>query len=184
MGPQNRYYVAMRERKARFPNKLVIMGVSFVLVGGVLLLWTAGYLKAVGTLWPLVPVLVGLVLVYFRVFQSGPDYYVFLGTSLLLAGVLFLLTNTAVPVELVRIWPVFMTIIGFALLLYGFRKHGAARVTFTVPGGAMVLLSLVFLPFSLELVATDFAAFVAVWWPALFVVVGAVLIGAHAGRSR
>lgn len=174
----------MQERRPRFPNKLVVIGVFFVVAGGVLLLWTAGYLQRFSTLWPLAPLLAGLVLLYLRIARTGPDYYVFLGTSLLLAGVLLLLTNTAVPIELIRIWPLFMTIIGVALLFYGFRKEGASRVTFTVPGGAMVLLSAVFLPFALDLVSADFAAFVSVWWPVLLIVVGLVLMGAHLSKRR
>ncbi|MFP4113045.1 MAG: LiaF transmembrane domain-containing protein [Spirochaetota bacterium] len=172
----------MQERSPRFPNKLAIIGVFFVLFGGVLLLWTAGYLHRFISLWPLVPIIVGLVLLYFRVFQSGPDYYVFIGTSLLLAGLILLLAATALQVELGRIWPLFMTVIGVAFLAYGFRKQGASRVTFTVPGGAMTILSLIFLPFSLELVRVDFSSFVAVWWPVLLVIVGLVLIFAHLGR--
>lgn len=174
----------MRERNVRFPNKLVIIGVFFVLVGAVLLLWTAGSLHRFANLWPLLPLLVGLVLLYFRVFRSGPDYYVFLATSLMLAGVLFLLTNTAIPVELGRIWPLFMTIIGVALLLYGLRKSGSSRVTFVVPGAAMALLSLIFLPFSLDLVTVEFASFVAVWWPVLLIVMGIALVMVHTGRKH
>jgi hypothetical protein len=172
----------MQERRPRFPNKLAVIGVFFVVAGGVLLLWTAGYLQGFITLWPLLPLLVGLVFLYLRIVRSGPDYYVFLGISLLLAGTLLLVTNTAVPVDLGRIWPLFMTIIGVALLFYGFRKEGASRVTFTVPGGAMVLLSAVFLPFAFDLVSADFAAFVTVWWPVLLIVVGIVLIAAHVSR--
>ncbi len=160
------------------------MGVSFVLVGGVLLLWTGGHLQRLGALWSLAPVLVGLVLLYYRVFRSGPDYYVFLGTSLLLTGILLLLVGTVVPVPLARIWPIFMTVIGVALLFYGLRKRGASRVTFTIPGVAMVLLSALFLPFSLDLVTADFAESVAVWWPVLLVVVGLLLIVMHVRRQK
>jgi hypothetical protein len=172
----------MDERSPRFPNKLAIIGVFFILVGGVLLLWTAGYLHRFVSLWPLAPVILGLVLLYFRVFRSGPDYYVFIGTGLVLTGLLLMLVTIVVPVELSRIWPLFMTVIGVAFLAYGFRKQGASRVTFTVPGGAMTLLSLIFLPFSLELVSADFAAFVGVWWPVLLVIMGLALIVAHLGR--
>lgn len=172
----------MEERQPRFPNKLVVIGTFFVLAGGVLLLWTAGYLHRFVNLWPLLPLLGGLVLLYLRIVRSGRDYYVFVGTSLVLAGLLFLLTNTAVPVELGRIWPLFMTIIGVALLVYGFRKRGASRVTLTIPGGAMVLLSAIFLPFSLELVSADFARFVGVWWPVLLIVMGLSLVGSHLTR--
>ncbi len=172
----------MQERRPRFPNKLAVIGVFFVVAGGVLLLWTAGYLQRFITLWPLLPLIAGLMLLYLRIVRTGPDYYVFLGISLMLAGVLLLVTNTAVPVELTRVWPLFMTIIGVALLFYGYRKQGASRVTFTVPGGAMVILSAIFLPFALELVTADFAAFVSVWWPVLLIVVGLVLVVAHLTR--
>ncbi len=155
-----------------------------VVVGGVLLLRTTGRLPSLVSLWPLVPLVIGLVLLYYRLFHSGPDYYVFLGTSMLLTGLLLLLTGTVLQVALARVWPVFMTVIGVALLLYGFRKHGAARVTFTIPAAAMVLLSVLFLPFSLDLVSTDFAEFVKIWWPMLLVGMGVALIAAHQARRR
>ncbi len=155
-----------------------------VIVGGVLLLRTTDRLPSLVSLWPLVPLLVGLVLLYYRLFHSGPDYYVFLGTSLLLTGLLLLVTGTVLPVALSRVWPVFMTVIGVALLLYGLRKHGAARVTFTIPAGAMILLSVLFLPFSLDLISTDFTDFVGVWWPMLLVGMGVALIFAHQTRRR
>jgi hypothetical protein len=178
----NRYYGAMDP--PRFPNKLAIMGVSFILIGGVLLLWTAGYLQRLAVLWPIAPVLIGLVLLYVRLARSGPDYYIFLGTSLLLTGLLLLLTGTVAPIALARIWPVFLTVIGVALLFYGFRKSKASRVTLTIPGGAMVLLSALFLPFSLDLVTADFAESVAVWWPILLVIVGLALIIMHLRRQK
>lgn len=172
----------MDDRSPRFPNKLAVIGVFFVLAGGVLLLWTAGYLRRFVTLWPLLPVVGGLVLLYFRIFRHGRDYYIFLGTSLLLSGILLLVTTTALPAALEGIWPLFMTVIGISLLLYGVRKEGSSRVTFVVPGLVMILLSVVFLPFSLNLVTADFVSFVGVWWPVLLVVMGAALIAAHLAR--
>jgi hypothetical protein len=168
----------------RFPNKLAIMGVSFILAGGILLLWTGGHLQRLGVLWALLPLLTGLALLYYRIYRSGPDYYVFLGTSLLLTGLLLLVVGTVAPVPLARIWPVFMTVIGVALMSYGFRKRGSSRVTFTIPGGAMILLSALFLPFSLDIVTADFAESVAVWWPILLVIVGLTLIVMHLRRQK
>lgn len=172
----------MDDRSPRFPNKLAVIGVFFVLAGGVLLLWTAGYLRRFVNLWPLLPVIGGLVLLYYRIYRNGRDYYIFLGTSLVLSGALLLVTTTAVPAALESVWPLFMSVIGIALLLYGLRKTGSGRVTFVVPGLVMILLSAVFLPFSLELVTADFVSFVGVWWPALLVVMGAALIAAHLAR--
>ena len=173
----------MSERYPRFPNKLLVLGVFFLLVGGLLLLWTFGYLNRFSSTWPVIPLIVGLVLLYFRVFRSGPDYYLFIGTSLVLAGALLLLTNTAFPAELIRIWPLFMTIVGVSMFIYGRRKSGAVRVTFTVPGAAMVLLSAVFLTFALELLTVDFVRFVSRWWPLILVLLGISLLVTHAIRG-
>jgi len=168
----------------RFPNKFVVLGVSFVLTGAVLLLWTGGFLEGVSALWPLIPLLGGLVVFYYGIFRQGPDYYVFVGTSLVLGSLLLLLTTTVLPITLARIWPLFMTIIGVALLAYGLRKRTMARLSFTIPGGAMILLSALFLPFSLDLVSTGFTSFVEIWWPSVFVLVGATLLVTHLLRRH
>ncbi len=173
----------MSERYPRFPNKLLVLGVFFLLVGGLLLLWTFGYLNRFSATWPVIPLIAGLVLLYFRVFRTGPDYYLFVGTALVLAGALLLLTRTAFPAELIRIWPLFMTIVGVSMFIYGRRKSGAVRVTFTVPGAAMVLLSAVFLTFALELLTVDFVRFVSRWWPIILVLLGLSLVIAHVLRS-
>jgi hypothetical protein len=134
--------------------------------------------------WPLLPLAGGLVLIYLRFFRHGPDHYVFFGTSLSLAGALFLVVTTVAPVALVQIWPLFMTIVGLSLFAYGLRKAGVTRVTFTIPGVAIVVLSAVFLPFSLDLIGTEFVDFVSTWWPALFVSIGLGLILAHFLRGQ
>jgi hypothetical protein len=175
----------MIARGPRFPNKLVVIGVSFLLGGAILLLWTAGFLDRFVSLWPVLPTVGGLVLLYFRVFREGRDSYIFFGTSLILTGVLLLLASTAVPVELSAIWPLFLLAIGVSLLLYGYRKIGTIRVTFIMPGIAMVLLSLLFLPFSTGLVAAEFSDVVRVWWPVLLMLAGGALILAHlSSRGR
>lgn len=175
----------MSDHGPRFPNKFLVIGTVFTLVGGLLLLWTFGYLNKLLAAWPIVPLAAGLVLLYFRLFRNGPDHYVFFGTTLALGGLLFLLVTTAVPAALGQIWPLFMTVVGVSLFVYGLRKKGTVRITFTIPGAAIVILSLVFLPFSLELIGTEFVLFVSTWWPTLFLAIGIALIVSHfVRRSR
>lgn len=69
------------------------------------------------------------------------------------------------------------------MFIYGRRKSGAVRVTFTVPGAGMVLLSAVFLTFALELLTVDFVRFVSRWWPIILVLLGLSLVVAHVLRS-
>ncbi|WP_455383724.1 LiaI-LiaF-like domain-containing protein, partial [Salinispira pacifica] len=97
---------------------------------------------------------------------------------------LFLMMTVMTAVGLERIWPVFMSIVGLSLFAYGMVKRGYARLSMTIPGIAIIALSLVFLPFSLGLAHQSFRAFVGEWWPVLFVVLGLVLILIYALRRR
>jgi hypothetical protein len=171
-------------RAPRFPNKFVVIGTMFVLAGLLLLLWTVGEVGNAVRLWPLTLLLAGLVLLYYRIFRRGPDWYVFLGVALLLAGVLLIITSFVVPLQLSAIWPFFMTICGVALLLYGLRKSGYTRLSLTVPGTAMLLLSLLFLPFSLGLVDATFSEVVTDWWPLILVLLGITFLALHLARGK
>lgn len=171
-------------KSPRFPNKYVIMGTSLILVGLLLLLWTVGEVRDLTHLWPLALLVAGLVLLYYRVFRSGPDSYLFLGVALLLSGLLLVVTTIVLPLELATIWPFFMTICGVALLLYGRRKRGYTRISLTIPGIATLLLSLLFLPFSLGLVQQPFAEVVTNWWPLILVVLGITFLVLHLIRGK
>ena len=178
------YYWGMVGKQPRFPNKYVIMGVTLLVGGLLLLLWTVGNLETVANLWPLLLFVEGLVLLYFRVFRSGPDSYLFLGIALLLSGLLLVISRTVVQLELIAIWPFFMTICGVSLLVYGLRKSGYTRLSLTVPGAATLLLSFLFLPFSLGIIKRPFADVVSEWWPLILVVLGIALLVLHLARDK
>jgi hypothetical protein len=168
----------------RFPDKMLVFGFLFVIAGAVLLLHTMGFLTAYRALWPVLPLVLGLVLLYFGFAHEGKDGHVFLGMFLALGGTVYLLMNTALSaVALSRIWPLFMTVAGVSLLVYGHtKKELAARASLLIPAFTIVLLSFVFLGFSLNIVDTDFYRFVWNWWPVLLVAFGVALIIAHLGR--
>jgi hypothetical protein len=174
----------MKGKQPRFPNKYVVIGVTLLVGGLLLLLWTVGELQQVANLWPLALFIGGLVLLYFRVFREGPDSYLFLGIGLLLSGLLLLIAKVVVPLELTAIWPFFMTISGVSLLVYGLRKSGYTRLSLAVPGVATLLLSFVFLPFSLGIVKRPFAEVVSEWWPLILVVLGIALLVLHLARDK
>lgn len=175
----------MPKSSPRFPNKFLVFGSLFILAGVVLLLRSFGFLPRLAALWPVVLILTGMTLLYLViVLKRGPESYVFLGMILGLGGIVLFLMNTVLTtVGMERIWPIFMTVTGVSLFFYGMKKHGDARISLTVPGVSIVLLSFVFLPFSLEWMSQSFSAFVADWWPILFIVLGIVLIGIYVGRD-
>jgi len=170
----------------RFPDKMLVFGFLFVLTGAVLLLHTTGFLTAFRALWPILPLVIGLGMLYVGFAHAGQDGYVFLGMFLALGGAVYLLMNTVLStVALSRIWPLFMTVAGVSLFVYGHtKKDPASRASLRIPASTIVILSFVFLSFSMDLVETDFYRFVWNWWPVLFVVFGVSLIIVHFGRRE
>jgi hypothetical protein len=170
----------MEKRARRFPNMLLVIGVLLFLLGGLLLLWTFGYLRNGGGLWPLIFILLGLFVLYLVVFRGRAEVYVFPGMLMALGGLYFLLGTSFMPWhDLIRIWPVFMAITGASIIPYAFMKQGYARVVLLVPSIAIVFLAGVFLPFSLRVVSVRFVRFVSVWWPVLVVILGIGFLVAH-----
>jgi hypothetical protein len=171
----------MKKMEPRFPNKLLITGISLILSGSVFLLWTLDlfpeFLLWLIALWPVPFVLAGLVMLY-MVYLKGKSHQLLLpGMILLLGGVFFLLYNTVIPEKsFARIWPAFLTIAGLALLPYGLKSPKKARAGILISAATLAALSVMFFPFSLKLIEIDFLHFALRWWPGLIVITGIILI--------
>ncbi len=171
----------MKKQKPRFPNKLLITGIVLMLSGSVFLLWTLGlfpeFLLWLIALWPIPFILAGLIMLYL-VYLKGKSHQLLLpGMILLLGGVFFLLYNTVIPENsFARIWPALLTIAGLALLPYGLKSAQRARTGILISSATLGVLSLLFFPFSLKLIETNFLHFAIRWWPAIIVITGIILI--------
>jgi hypothetical protein len=166
-----------KRRKARYPNKLLVAGVTVALAGGVLMLWNFGYLPQPGRLWPVPVILVGLFFLYMAWPRRKSDRWIIPGMVLTLGGIVFLLMNTVLAAQsLARIWPAFMLVTGLSLVPYGFRRKGSARTAVVVPGLFISLLAILFFPFSLHHADGGFGQFVRQWWPMILVISGVLLI--------
>lgn len=153
------------------------LSTGLIASGAVLLLVTTQQVSVGALILPLVVIVVGLVLLFRAFSPEGHEGNVFSGTFLALTGGFLLLWESALPaVELSMIWPVFMTIGGAALASYGFKKGRDARLNLTIPGAVIILLSLVFLAFSLDLIQASLATVAVRWWPILLVGVGALIL--------
>ncbi|NBB91092.1 MAG: hypothetical protein GVY23_07790 [Spirochaetes bacterium] len=167
----------------RYPNKFLVSSVVFILVGVILLLWNLGLIPGLEALWPVLLILAGVGFLYVGFMRTRRDANVFIGMFALLLGLFFLLAQTLLsPVAISSIWPVFMTITGLSLCAYGSRRPWGSRMSFTVPGVAIIIISLVFLLFSLDIVDRSFSKLVALYWPALLIIVGLVLLAVHMTR--
>ena len=158
-------------------NRQVLVGLGLLLTGGALLLVTTGVLTIGTLILPLLLLVVGVLLFWRAILPSGRDSNAFAGTVLALTGGFWVLWESTLPaVTVSTIWPVFMTIVGVALVVYGKIKGDEYRLTLIIPGIAIVILSAVFMLFSLDVVEVSLAWVAAVWWPLLLVVIGLMVL--------
>lgn len=164
-------------KRFRFSNILVVIGSLFLLTGFILLLQTTDHIHDIETLWPVPFIILGLFFLYLVIFHHGPPRYIFSGIFLSVAGCWYLILNTLLAnIELSSIWPTFMGIAGVALIIYGLKRIGGARIALLIPGITIVILSLLFLFFSLDLVERNVNDFARIWWPFLLILIGTDMI--------
>jgi hypothetical protein len=175
----------MNDRVQRFPHKILIIGIVFILSGALLLLWRLNLLPSLGALWPVALILIGLYFLYRVFLQARSRRFILPGMIFTLSGIFFLLSNTIIPgVTLSRIWPIFMIIAGLSILPYGFGKKETTRIAIIIPACAIIGLSIIFFPFSLRLIDTSFKDFVLTWWPTLLLLSGVILILSYLMRRK
>ncbi len=173
-----------KKKQAKFPNKLLVLGMTSFVIGAALLIWTLGVLPNLWALWPLFLIIAGLVFFYLTFSKKLDSRYLAPAIFFVLIGIFFILKNTIIGfIPLARIWPVFMTIAGLSLIPYCVKTSGYARIAVLIPALSFIFLSILFLPFSLEVVGTGFREFVASWWPMLFVFLGIALIVIYVYKS-
>jgi len=161
----------------------LVFSVLLILLGGSFLLWTSGYLSSFGRLWPVPMVCIGLFLLYLTFFRDAPDFCVFPGIIISLAGIFILLKERWLSESTIgMIWPIFMIITGIAFFPYSARKRGSRRLSFIISGIAMIILAVSFMPFSFGLTDRSLTGFVAIWWPVLFILMGVILMALYVGR--
>lgn len=146
--------------------------------GGVSLLpFTTGFLSMGDTGGGLLLICAGVFLLYRAFIPEGREVNVFSGTLLTLLGIFFVLQQTVLTqTDLKTLWPVFITSAGLALVAYGLRRGERHLYSLVIPGGAIVLLSLLFLLFSLDLVQGSLASVAIRWWPILLIPLGILIL--------
>ena len=179
------YFTDMGKDPIRFPHKLLVGSVFFFLMGVGMLLVTTGFLPRYGDLWPIPLTLLGLLFLYMVNVKQARSWYIVPGIFFSLGGFLLVLHSVFFPmVSLDRFWPLFMTLAGFGLFMYGRRLSPRGRVAVIVPATVIIILSFLFLPFSLDLIEKDFAQVAASWWPILFLILSAGLFAEFLRKTR
>lgn len=164
-------------------DKAILFGGVLVVIGVGLVSFTAFRLPIASAFWPPLLVMLGAFMTW-RVFQHDDrEIFLFGGVLLIQVGVLGLINGWFPFVDIGRVWPLFMLMIGVTLLPYGYRKRRSNKYVFIIPGASIVLLSLGFLPFSLGLVKVGLRRFVLEWWPLAIVFLGLLILLSHFGGT-
>lgn len=152
------------------------LSLGLILGGTALLLLTTGTITVGALIAPVLLMCVGAILLARAFLPQGRERNIFSGTAAVLSGGFWLLWESALPsLRLEALWPVFMTIGGLALMAYGFRKGPYQRASLVVPGVMIVVLSVIFLMFSLDVITQSLAQVAVRWWPATLIVIGGLL---------
>lgn len=161
----------------------VIVGLAMVVIGIGLLLLTTGVVSLGALAFPILLVAVGFVFLV-RSFSPGRGASnTFVGTAVGLTGLLLLIRESVQPhIDLIRIWPLFMAVGGVSMVTYGFKSRGMHGTSFVVPGVVIILLSGIFLLFSLDVIDQSLATIVVQYWPILIISIGIVMLW-PAGRG-
>lgn len=158
------------------PGRLVLGG-ALLLIGGALLLITNGIVTPGALTLPVIVVATGIFLLVRGFTSGGGEGTVFAGTFLTLSGGFLVLRVSALAeTSMASIWPVFMTIGGIALIAYGLKRGRESAVTLVVPGVAIIMLSVLFLLFSLDVIQASLASLAATWWPVLIALAGGFVL--------
>ena len=154
-------------------EKLLIYGALLITAGTFLMLWTSGIIGPVKLFIPFLFILPGLLMLYKAYFRGGFERHIIAGMLLVQTGIFILVSQTVLDLKTIRrIWPVFMLMVGISLIPCAFRKSKGNRIKIIIPSIAIILLSLVFLPFSMKILTTRFIVFAAMWWPMFFIIMG------------
>jgi len=170
--------------KNQFPlNRNVLFGVVLVVLGLMALSFTAFKISFVHAFWPPALIFLGGLFIWRVFFLDASEAFLFMGMLAVQAGVLGLLNGWFSFISVERIWPVFLFMAGVTLFPYGMRKRRINRPVFIIPAVTFIFLSVIFLPFSLDIIRMSFREFVILWWPLLLVFIGILFVTSHLGRN-
>jgi len=155
------------------------LGFALVLIG---LLFLLSSLDLWRFHWSQFLIIIGLFFcaAAFTSHDRGP---IFPGSIILLIGLFFLLRhNDLLNDPMFYMWPIFLLIIGAAfLLLYIFRPNDWGLI---IPGGALILIGLLFLAYNYDVCGIDPARLIGDYWPLILILVGVKMVLDSRRRKR
>ncbi|MBI9102904.1 MAG: hypothetical protein JEY99_10845 [Spirochaetales bacterium] len=161
----------------------LVFGLLLILFGGGMLLWTVGKVPFLPAIIAALSTCLGIIFLYFVYYLEFNEFYLFAGMFLIQGAVFGIVKHKLPEVYILSLWPVFLLMSGLTLMPYSLRKKRKRRTIFLVPAISFIILSIVFLPFSLNITTLSLGEFVRIWWPLFFLILGLVISVAHFIKS-
>jgi len=128
---------------------------------------------------PVLIILGGIYALYLSINHRANARYFLTGVFLFLLGVFFIFSNIILPdVGFMSMWPAFMLLFGIVLFIYSMCKR-PRQINILVPSVAIMIMAVVFIPFSFKIITVSLFKFVATWWPIIFILVGVMLLAVY-----
>ncbi|GHV72065.1 hypothetical protein AGMMS49928_27310 [Spirochaetia bacterium] len=162
----------------RITARLVfIIGLFLMFFGSAFLLGSLAGISRVSVLTSFFFVIIGCLCAVFAIKLNKRSLYLFFAAFFLQVGLfLFLAALGIITVVISQAWPLISVFSGLALIPAGWRRYGALRNRYLVPGIAFVVLGCMLMVFSFRMVPFSFSHFMLSWWPLLVVLAGLMLV--------
>lgn len=159
-------------------NIVLIIGLFLIFVG--ILLLTSYFAKnpqSVLLFRGVILFLVGAILLFLELMNTKKSWLMFISVSfMLIAVVLGMIDVGFLPLGVRNLWPIFVIIFGFTLILFSFYKFKQMKAVYLVPALVIIFFGIFFMLFSMGIIKVSFVSVASKLWPLLLVLCGGILI--------
>lgn len=159
-------------------NIVLIIGLFLIFVG--ILLLTSCFAKnpqSVLLFRGVILFIVGALLLFVELMKSKKSWLMFVSVSLMLISVVIGMIDVGfLPFSVSDLWPTFVIIFGFTLILFSLYKFRQMKAVYFVPALVIIFFGIFFMLFSLGIIKVSFVSVASKLWPLLLVLCGGVLI--------
>lgn len=159
-------------------NIVLIIGLFLIFVG--ILLLTSYFAKnpqSVLLFRGVILFLVGAILLFLELMKTKKSWLMFISVSFMLISVVLGMIDVGfLPLGVRNLWPIFVIIFGFTLILFSFYKFKQMKAVYLVPALVIIFFGIFFMLFSMGIIKVSFVSVASKLWPLLLVLCGGILI--------
>lgn len=154
---------------------LFSLAVVSVVAGAGLLLMTTGRVRGSLIVWPLLFIIAGSLSAYFAIVARWKGKFIFLAL-MLACSALIRFVAAVLGMYAADYWPLYVIAAGVCYFPANNIRYGKVRSSSIVISSSFMLLGSFFSIFSFGFSSMSFKTFIMLWWPALFIASGLVLL--------